>query len=427
MAPLAVKGKVLFGNSGGEFGIRGWLTALDACHRTDRLARLLHRPGCRRVLIGPRFRLPTTRRTGGKDLGISTWPGGPGRAGGRDGLGLPLLRPASRPSSSTAPPTPAPGTPSCARGTTSGRPASSRATRRRRRRSGSTSGAPTISYDHDGVNENVLVDLTLHGTPRKVLLHPDRNGHLYVLGPGTPERCSPRPSPSRLRQLVEGRGPTDGRLLPRGRQGAAHRPGRPRDLPGRRRAPRTGSPRPSLPAPASSTSPTRTSARTRRGWRRTTSRARPSWARNVRFYARSRRSPGASSPPGIPSGARIVWQVHERSPCGAGPRDRGRRRLLRDDGGLVQGPGASHGQGPLALPDGSGGVGQPVSYRGPDGHQYVAVLSGIGAGRERSCPAGPRLARRHGRGGWGGAPGGPGDVHEERRNALRLRPAGGAP
>ena len=30
MAPLVVKGKVLVGNSGGEFGVRGWLAALDA-------------------------------------------------------------------------------------------------------------------------------------------------------------------------------------------------------------------------------------------------------------------------------------------------------------------------------------------------------------------------------------------------------------
>ena len=29
MAPIIAKGKVLVGNSGGEFGIRGWLTALD--------------------------------------------------------------------------------------------------------------------------------------------------------------------------------------------------------------------------------------------------------------------------------------------------------------------------------------------------------------------------------------------------------------
>ncbi|HYY84067.1 MAG TPA: PQQ-binding-like beta-propeller repeat protein, partial [Beijerinckiaceae bacterium] len=30
MAPLVVKGKVLVGNSGGEYGVRGWLKALDA-------------------------------------------------------------------------------------------------------------------------------------------------------------------------------------------------------------------------------------------------------------------------------------------------------------------------------------------------------------------------------------------------------------
>src|SRR5690606_8110713 len=30
MAPLVVKGKLLVGNSGGEYGVRGWLTALDA-------------------------------------------------------------------------------------------------------------------------------------------------------------------------------------------------------------------------------------------------------------------------------------------------------------------------------------------------------------------------------------------------------------
>jgi glucose dehydrogenase len=30
MAPLVVRNKVLVGNSGGEFGVRGWLTALDA-------------------------------------------------------------------------------------------------------------------------------------------------------------------------------------------------------------------------------------------------------------------------------------------------------------------------------------------------------------------------------------------------------------
>ena len=29
MAPLVAKGKVIVGNSGGEFGVRGWLAALE--------------------------------------------------------------------------------------------------------------------------------------------------------------------------------------------------------------------------------------------------------------------------------------------------------------------------------------------------------------------------------------------------------------
>ncbi len=43
MAPLVVKGKVLVGNSGGEFGVRGWLTALNAA--TERSRGVLITPG----------------------------------------------------------------------------------------------------------------------------------------------------------------------------------------------------------------------------------------------------------------------------------------------------------------------------------------------------------------------------------------------
>jgi lanthanide-dependent methanol dehydrogenase len=45
MAPLVVNGKVLVGNSGGEFGVRGWIAALDAGDGEL----LWHRPGCRRA------------------------------------------------------------------------------------------------------------------------------------------------------------------------------------------------------------------------------------------------------------------------------------------------------------------------------------------------------------------------------------------
>jgi alcohol dehydrogenase (cytochrome c) len=40
---------------------------------------------------------------------------------------------------------------------------------------------PAETYDFDGNNENVLADMVIDGQKRKVLLHADRNGFLYVL------------------------------------------------------------------------------------------------------------------------------------------------------------------------------------------------------------------------------------------------------
>ena len=44
----------------------------------------------------------------------------------------------------------------------------------------------------------------------------------------------------------------------------------------------------------------------------------------------------------------------------------------------------------------SGIIGQPITYRGPDGRQYVAILSGVGgwAGAVVSVTSTPVMARR---------------------------------
>ena len=73
MAPIVVKGKVLVGNSGGEFGVRGWLAALDA--DTGKIAWRAYATGPDKdVLIGPNFK-PFYAQDRGKDLGVKTWPG----------------------------------------------------------------------------------------------------------------------------------------------------------------------------------------------------------------------------------------------------------------------------------------------------------------------------------------------------------------
>src|SRR5215207_4314836 len=80
MAPLVVKGKVLVGNSGGEFGVRGWLTALDA--KTGKLAwRAYHTGPDKDVLIGSRFK-PFYSTERGTDLGVQSWPSESWKIGG---------------------------------------------------------------------------------------------------------------------------------------------------------------------------------------------------------------------------------------------------------------------------------------------------------------------------------------------------------
>ena len=49
---------------------------------------------------------------------------------------------------------------------------------------------PHDLWDHDEIQENVLVDLELDGKTRKVLLHPGRNGYMYVIDRATGEVLS---------------------------------------------------------------------------------------------------------------------------------------------------------------------------------------------------------------------------------------------
>jgi lanthanide-dependent methanol dehydrogenase len=67
MAPLFVRDKVLVGNSSGDFGVRGWLTALDADRGTIAWRAYSTGPDAD-VLIGPTFK-PFYPQDQGKDLG----------------------------------------------------------------------------------------------------------------------------------------------------------------------------------------------------------------------------------------------------------------------------------------------------------------------------------------------------------------------
>ena len=53
--------------------------------------------------------------------------------------------------------------------------------------------SPHDLFDYDAVNENVLLELPIKGQTRKVIVHPDRNGYVYVLDRTTGEVLSASP------------------------------------------------------------------------------------------------------------------------------------------------------------------------------------------------------------------------------------------
>jgi PQQ-dependent dehydrogenase (methanol/ethanol family) len=190
MAPLVVKGKVLVGNSGGEFGVRGWLTALDASSGKQAWRAFTTGPD-KDVLIGPSFK-PHYPQDQGKDLGVTTWPPEAWKIGGGTVWGWisydPQLDLVYYGTANPGPwnPDQRPGANKWTSGIFARKPDSGEAV-------WFYQWSPHDLHDYDGVNEQVLVDLQIGGAPRKVMLRPDRNGYLYVLDRTTGQVLSADP------------------------------------------------------------------------------------------------------------------------------------------------------------------------------------------------------------------------------------------
>jgi PQQ-dependent dehydrogenase (methanol/ethanol family) len=190
MAPLVVKGKVLVGNSGGELGVRGWLTALDAA--TGRIAWRAWSTGPdKEVLIGASFK-PFYAQDRGSDLGVSSWPGTTWKIGGGNVWGFlsydPDLDLLFYGTGNPGPwnPEQRPGANKWTSGIFARRPDTGEAV-------WYYQWSPHDLHDYDGVNENVLVELAIGGKPRRVIVHADRNGYLYVLDRATGQVLSADP------------------------------------------------------------------------------------------------------------------------------------------------------------------------------------------------------------------------------------------
>ncbi|HEY6579264.1 MAG TPA: PQQ-dependent dehydrogenase, methanol/ethanol family [Rhizomicrobium sp.] len=178
MAPLAADGKIFVGNSGGEMGVRGWVTALD--ESTGKIAWRAYSVGPDKdVLIGPRFH-PYYKDAQGKDLGVTTWPPGRWQVGGGPVWGWISYDPQTKLIFY--------GTGNPGPWNSNQRKGDNKWTTTIFARDADTGEAvwadqlnPHDLWDHDEINENLLLDLPINGQNKHVLVHPGRDGFMFVI------------------------------------------------------------------------------------------------------------------------------------------------------------------------------------------------------------------------------------------------------
>lgn len=372
MAPLIVKGKVLVGNSGGEMGVRGWLTALDL--QTGAIVWRAWSTGPDKdVLIGPRFK-PFYENDRGADLGLSTWPGEAWKTGGGTVWGWISYDPAlNLIYYGTGNPGP---------WNSEQRPGDNKWTSGIFARDADTGEAvwayqwsPHDLWDYDGVNEQILLDLPINGQQRKVLVRPERNGYIYVMDRVTGEVLS-ADSFAHITSTL----------------GVDLKTGRPKENPQKKpalgivtrdvcpAAPGAKDWQPSAYSPQTGLLyvPANNLCMDHEGMEANYIAGTPFVGANVRMYA----GPGGHRGEFFawdPVARKKVWTTREKYPVWSG--------AVVTAGGLVfygtmdgwfKAADARTGGELWRFKLGSGVIGQPVSYRGPDGKQYIAILSGVG-------------------------------------------------
>jgi PQQ-dependent dehydrogenase (methanol/ethanol family) len=372
MAPLIVKGKMLVGNSGGEMGVRGWLKALDTSSGEVLWTAYSTGPD-EEVLIGEDFHAYYAKDRG-QDLGVSTWPPDLWKIGGGTVWGwlsydpeLDLVYYGSG--------NPSPWNPELRPGDNKW----SLTIFARRPDSGNAVWAYQIEphdlYDYDGVNENLLLDLPVDGQQRKVLVRPERNGHMYVMDRATGEVLSAETyvpvtvtrgvdlETGEIRKVeskATGTNKTVSNICPAAPGGKDWQPSA--------YSPQTGL----IYVPHNNL------CMDMRGTEANYIAGTPYVGAAVKMFAGPGGHRGAFTA-WDPVAAKQKWSIKESFPVWSGAMvtagnvvfygtmDRWFKALDARSGELL-----------WQFRVGSGIVGQPVTFQGPDGKQYVAILSGVG-------------------------------------------------
>jgi PQQ-dependent dehydrogenase (methanol/ethanol family) len=373
MAPLVAGGKVLVGNSGGEMGVRGRLTALD--EGSGKIAWIGYTTGPDKdVLIGPDYEPPYPKDSG-KDLGVSTWPPGMWKIGGGSVWGWlsydPKLKLVYYGTSNPGP------------WNSQQRPGDNKFTAGVFARDIDTGkvrwfyqSTPHDLYDHDDINEIVLADVPgPNGQRIPAMLRPSRNGYFYVQDRRTGRVLSAKPYS--YINVYKGVDLKSGKLIPvpamEPKEGVVLRNICPASPGAKDWNPSAFSPVTGLmyiPHINLCQDMGISNANYIAGT--------PFVGADVKMYA----GPGGNR--GVftawdPVAQRKVFEIKEDLPLWS--------PALATAGGVVfygtmdgwfKAIDANTGKLLWRFKTASGIIGQPISYRGPDGRQYIAVPSGVG-------------------------------------------------
>jgi len=375
VAAFVVKDRVIVGASGGEFGIHGWAKGLDLA--TGRIVWTAYNIGPDSLVLAR----PGTFRPfydKGTDLALTSWPKDVWRRGGGPVWGWMSYDP-SLDLVYYGVGNPGPYNPDQRVGDNKW----TASVLARRPADGSLVWAyqftPHDSWDYDANAEMILVDLTVKGRPRKALVHFDKNGFAYTLDRATGEVLSAEPfvevNWARRVDLTTGRPVLDSTKL-------------------------TGASRgnvkhicPTLEGGKTPAAPAAYSPRTGLFYVSTNNMCMDYLAAQATYIAGTPFI-GAATPYHAGSGGngnlgafiawdagrgRRVWEIRERYPVWSGVLATGGDVVFYGTlDGWFKAVDARTGHLLWRFKVGSGVVGNPISFTGADGKQYVAVYAGIG-------------------------------------------------
>jgi PQQ-dependent dehydrogenase (methanol/ethanol family) len=373
MAPFVIGNKVIVGNSGAEFGARGGVAALDASNGSIAWRGYATGPD-KDVLIDHAVFRPFYRQYRGKDLGMQSWPGEAWKIGGGGTWGWISYDPEQNLLfHGTSNPSP---------WNHEVRPGDNLWTNAVFARDPETGKAhwayqysPHDLWDHSGVNENIVLDLPWQGKLRKVIIRPERNGYMYVLDRTTGEVLAADPyvanTVSDGVDLKTGRLRHKAEMIPKGgkvvRNVCPNAPGA-KDWSPSAFSKTTGL----LYVPHNNLC---------MDWLLT----KPHYIRGTPYIGVSPRffpGPGGNAGEFMawdPVNRRKVWTIAERWPVWSGAAVTASGIVFYGNlEGWFKAVDADTGKLLWQFQTGSGIIGQPTVFKGPDGREYVAIISGIG-------------------------------------------------